>query len=390
MYSAYNIVKHQELSAMFNSKKRFILILIGSFLSQIVQVGIFPLFLAQKLAVADVSLSVIGWFLALQWVAVLGIAPLVPAISRKIGLVNINKASGVQTLLGLLCLTSDDLALAMCASALVGSGLILRWIACDTLIVKLSTPTKVGRLIGAHETLMGFGIAVGPLLFTVFVLDQIFYAAVIIILFSSLAFFLNVNQFRTAEDRQNTSFKKSDFLFYKITFLIALVGGFIETAAVALFPFYFAFDGFSLQQSAWFISAFGLGGTILQLPLGFLVDRIGYGNAQLAACSAGILAILGLFISPSSFVTVYSILFIFGGAVGAFNTLAVIQAGSQVSENKSASAMTYIAMSYTVGSIFGPIITANILSAFSGDMLLLIYAVLIVFMAGFIAKEVNI
>ncbi len=372
---------------MFNNNQRLILILSGSFLSQIVQVGVFPLFLAQKLHVAGVSLSIIGWLLAVQWIVVLVIAPLVPALSRMMGLANLNKVSGFLTLAGLLCLVTPNLPFAILASGFVGAGLILRWVACDTLVVKLSRPANVGRLIGVHETLMGFGIAVGPLLFTVYLLDEIFYAAIFITILSILAFLLNFQHFKHTEDRKNIALLKSDYPIIKIAFLIALVGGFIETASVALFPFYFAIDGFSIKQSAWFISAFGLGGTLLQLPLGFLVDKVGYRHAQLLACLLGLAGVLGLYYSPSSFVVIYGILFMFGGAVGAFNTLAVIQAGSQINENRSASAMAFIAMCYTTGSIFGPIVTANILNHLPNDILLLIYFLIITVISIIIGKE---
>lgn len=374
---------------MINSKHRFVFILIGSFFSQIVQVGLFPLFLAQKLDNIGVPLSIIGWILSVQWVSVFIFAPLVLSLSRIVGLSNVNKTSGILTLMGLLCLIVDNLTFSILASILTGAGLILRWVACDTLIVKLGNTKNVGRLIGTHETLMGFGIAIGPLLFVFLVLDQIFYVAIIIIVVSSLVFFLNITSPQIVENKKNTSLRKTDFFILKIAFLMALLGGFIETASVALFPFYFAFDGFSINQSAWFISAFGLGGTLLQLPIGFLVDKIGYRYSQLCACFAGLLTILGLFVISPTFITNYIILFVFGGAVGAFNTLAVIQAGSQVSNNKSVSAMTYIAMSYTTGSILSPIITANVLNDFNGDILLLMYAMIITICLFIIAKNKN-
>lgn len=50
----------------------------------------------------------------------------------------------------------------------LGIGLILRWIACDTWIVAVAKKDERGRAIGVHETLMGLGIAVGPLLLVVF------------------------------------------------------------------------------------------------------------------------------------------------------------------------------------------------------------------------------
>lgn len=50
----------------------------------------------------------------------------------------------------------------------LGFGLILRRIACDTSTVAVASKDKRGRAVGIHDTLIGLGIAAGPRLLVVF------------------------------------------------------------------------------------------------------------------------------------------------------------------------------------------------------------------------------
>ncbi len=370
-----------------DNNKKLVLILLGSFLAQVVQVGSFSLFLAQKLDLLGVQLSTIGWLVGIQWITVMIVAPIVPKIGGIMGLDNLNRLSGIISLGGLsLAFLNSEFWLAA-ASVLLGVGLIIRWVACDALVVQLSEPERVGRSIGIHEALMGFGIAIGPILFTVLSLDQVFLTLLAIVILSTAALALVRHAPHGIEDGQGEPMRKRDFLLIKIALLAATAGGFIETASVALFPFYFSADGFSLQQSALFISSFGFGGTLLQLPLGLLADRTGHHRVQLLACLVGLGGAAALLFSPASFFSIYVILFFFGGAVGAFNTAAVIQAGLEISIEKTASAMAYIAMFYTMGSIVGPVLTAYMLQNFSNDMVIYLYAMVIFFVAFVVMFE---
>jgi MFS family permease len=194
-----------------------------------------------------------------------------------------------------------------------------------------------------------------------------------------------------AQDEKQTektvNLQPCELKIIQVALLLALIGGFIETSSVSLLPFYFAVDGFSLQSSAWLVSSFGLGGTLLQLPLGFLVDKLGYSRAQLIACIVALIGLLGLFIAPIEFITLYLTVFFFGGAIGAFNTLAVIQVGSQIVSHKSASGMAYVAIFYTIGSVVGPIVISFTLDSFLSDFMLGVYAVLVITLMVVIVRQ---
>ena len=355
---------------------RLFLVLIGSFFAQIVQVGVFPLFLAQKLNEMGVSLPTIGWVVGSQWLAVLVIALFIPRFMSKISLEMFNRLSSAVTLIGLLLISTNHLFLVMLSAPFVGAGLIQRWVACDVLVVRLSPKDKMGRMIGIHEALMGFAIAVGPLMFAWFNLDQVLFATIFIAAISTWLFFLiGTNKF--IDETEDTPLLRADFLLIQIALIAALAGGFIETAAVAFFPFYFEENGFPLKESALFVASFGLGGTLLQLPLGILADKVGYRLAQLIVSLIALASLSLTAIYGTSFLIIIAVLFLLGGAIGAFNTLAVLQAGEQVSTKKSAAAMAAIAFSYTLGGILGPVVSAWTLEHFSQNAVISAYAAII-------------
>ena len=387
MYSAYTFKRFQRTKRMINNQLKLKLIILGSFLAQIVQVGVFPLFLAQLLDRINMPLSTIGWYLGAQWGVVLVLAPFVPRLTLKLGLENTNKLSGIVTIIGLFLVQQESQSFALIAACFVGTGLVLRWISSDTLVVKLSDQNSVGRTIGFHETLMGFGIAIGPLLFAWLSMTGVFYTALSIAIISMFVFMLLHNAQDEKQTEKTVNLQPCELKIIQVALLLALIGGFIETSSVSLLPFYFAVDGFSLQSSAWLVSSFGLGGTLLQLPLGFLVDKLGYSRAQLIACIVALIGLLGLFIAPIEFITLYLTVFFFGGAIGAFNTLAVIQVGSQIVSHKSASGMAYVAIFYTIGSVVGPIVISFTLDSFLSDFMLGVYAVLVITLMVVIVRQ---
>ena len=74
-----------------------------------------------------------------------------------------------------------------------------------------------------------------------------------------------------------------------------LVFGAVETGGFALFPVYGNRIGYSEADAALLLSMIGLGNVILQIPIGFLSDRIGDRRILLIACAivglAGMLAL---------------------------------------------------------------------------------------------------
>jgi MFS family permease len=343
-----------------------------SVLSQIVQIGTVTPLLSLSLEQQGVEPARIGVVVSASWLAILLLYTWVPRLLAHLGLVKTNLLSAVLTVAALIGMTfTTQLALIFALNFVLGIGLILRWIACDTWIVTVASKDQRGRAIGIHETLMGLGIALGPLLLVVFGVGSTapYYAcAVIVVISSALALTLTDHDTQP----QTPTEKRHGKVFSVIPTALcgAFIAGYAETSSVSFLAGYSLAAGYLLTAATLLISVFGAGGTVLQLPIGWMADRSSYRAGQLAC---GLVLLAGTLAIPLSqpfpwLATV--VVFLWGGAIGGMNTLAVIEAGDRVGEQQVSTAMTAVAMFYTLGSVIGPVVTGGMVSFWGGEGLM--------------------
>jgi MFS family permease len=355
------------------------LIFSGSLIFQIVQIGSYPILISQLLAQDGVTTVVIGWLLAISWIAVFALGPFVPRIVHSLGYRLVNWVATGFSLAALALLLATSQVFAIFVSAvLMGVGLILRWINLDTLVVHASSEAERGRVIGFHEALMGFGIALGPLLFLIPDLRLVTLVSIALLAIAQLSFTLASMPTDGGIEEEATEGKRGKWNgFAPKTIAVALaaafVAGYVENSSVALFPLHFEAFGYPLSASAILVSAFGFGGTLLQPPLGHLADRRGYVFAQ-SVCVAGIVAsCIAIVALEQHQYALLPALFILGAAGGGLNTLAVIEAGKTLGMHHMPAAMTAIAMAYTVGSIGGPIVSGAVMPMFAHNGMVILF-----------------
>lgn len=343
-----------------------------SVLSQIVQIGTVTPLLSLSLEQQGVEPARIGVVVSASWLAILLLYTWVPRLLAHLGLVKTNLLSAVLTVAALIGMTfTTHLALIFALNFVLGIGLILRWIACDTWIVTVASKDQRGRAIGIHETLMGLGIALGPLLLVLFGVDSTapYYAcAVIVVISAALALTLTDHDTQP----QTPTEKRHGKVFSVIPTALcgAFIAGYAETSSVSFLAGYSLAAGYLLTAATLLISVFGAGGTVLQLPIGWMADRSSYRTGQLAC---GLVLLAGALAIPLSqpFPWLATVLvFLWGGAIGGMNTLAVIEAGGRVGEQQLSTAMSAVAMFYTLGSVIGPVVTGGMVSFFGGEGLM--------------------
>ena len=328
-----------------------------SALAQTAQLGVLPVLLTLVLQSRGAEPSHIGLFAAAPWVMILLISRAVPKIIHRLGLVGAGVASvavSVAAVVGMIF--AEDFWLLFMLNLAAGFGLILRWIVCDVWIVHIADKTGRGRAIGAHETLMGLGIAVGPLLLAasgdIGAPSFLICAALMLAGLPLLAAARSWNAHPGASSGGIAFFPL--FAILPTAIAGAFVCGFAETASISLLPAYAAALGMTIPAAALLVGAFGAGNTILQIPLGWLADAIGCARTQIIAA---VIALAGALILPATFgigALPWIVLFVWGGAAGGMNTLAVMEAGEKIGPQRIGAAMTSIAAVYTVGGIFGP------------------------------------
>jgi len=342
----------------------------GSLFAQIVQAAGYPTLLALILVRMDLPSWLMGAILSLQWAVVLFLAPLVPWPMRRFG-ARISSMIGtfLSSMALLLLLAPASLPVVTISAFLMGAGLTARWVGCDTWIVETVAGHVRGRSISVHETLMGLGIAAGPLLTLASAGNAAHAVAAFIgLLVLSFICFGLCPQSSTEHCQGSCQVNPFRMVFGMVTLalLAALAAGYIETAMVSLLPLYLMSFQYPEAQALLMLSVFGLGGTILQIPLGWLADRRGFRAAQslclMLTLGGGLLLILMI----STKWAVLIILFAWGGCAGGLNTLAVIEAGSTLPGGLAGTGMALVASSYTLGGVIGPALSGTVLNLGGG------------------------
>lgn len=344
-----------------------------SVLSQIVQIGATTPLLSLSLEERGVEPAKIGVIISASWIAILGLYKLVPRLLKRLGMVRANVLSAVITILALIGMTlTSNLLVLFGLNFSLGIGLIIRWIACDTWIIAITSKTERGRAIGTHETLMGLGIAIGPLLIVAFGAtgSTPFYVCAATV-FASGCLALTLKR----HDLQPSI--PSDSLHYKLFKVIpialcgAFLAGYSETSSVSFLAGYSLSVGYAFAAAVLLVSVFGMGGTVLQLPIGWLADKSSYKAAQSTCAIILLIGTITIPYSQSLPGLMAFLVFLWGGAIGGMNTLAVIEAGHRVAEQQVSVAMTTIAMFYTLGGVIGPVATGAAVSYFNTQGLMI-------------------
>lgn len=369
---------------------------LGSLLAQIIQIAGYPTLLSLALSRVDYPSWIIGIIVSLQWIVVLVFASLVPGILLRVGPRLTCQAGVALSMLALaMLMLSSQMSVIALSSLLMGLGLTMRWVACDTWIVESAPEHLRGRAVGIHETLMGLGIAIGPVLTmlsngseTVALLG---FMALLALACLSFGYGSTVATWDAAHHKAEGGNRRiaKAFRILLLALLAAMVAGYIETAMVALLPIHLMQFSYPEAQALLFLSLFGLGGTLLQTPLGWVADRWSFRTGQIVCAVLIFVGGLLLILSINLPFVIMIALFIWGGCVGGLNTLAVIEAGATLKQGLSGTGMALIASSYTLGGVIGPVVSGSALGLAHGHgaiamvlVLITIYGLTIVTRSG--------
>ncbi|MNY13015.1 enterobactin exporter EntS [compost metagenome] len=128
----------------------------------------------------------------------------------------------------------------------------------------------------------------------------------------------------------------------------------MEASLNSNFPVYGLRTGFSTDQIAALLPFAGIGGLVLQLPLGLWSDRYGRKKILIFAGVAGGLAFTLLPLAGDNFLLTLLLLMAAGGLVGSFFSLGLSYAADILPRNLLPAANVVSSFHYSIGSIIGP------------------------------------
>ncbi len=346
-----------------------------SALAQIGQFGIAFVVLPVWLAQQGLDPTQLGMFAASLWLGQLPGLALAPWLSKHFGPRKVITAGLLCTVIALLWISISVWPFWLIGGTLAGFGLGLRWIGLEPWLYNIAPAHARGRLVGFQETMIAIAPIVAPLLaayfglhgLAVFWIGTVFTLAALV----PLAFTrkpvveVSVQPFEIPNVNPLIPFRDGTF---KQGVVIALLGGMMEAAVSGLFAPFSQGHGMSVSQTADLLAVFGLGGLLLQYCVGWLADHHSVGTAALS-CAIGTIIVATVLTLQLSFTLVVIAIFLLGGFITAFLTLALI-AGTTTKSGSIAKNLSMLAMLYTVSAIAGPLIAGAAMKAIHSDALM--------------------
>lgn len=268
---------------------------------------------------------------------------------------------------------------------LVGIGDAAIHYAAQLWVLLMAPAQHRGRNLSLYGMSYGLGFSLGPLGISLLRFGQATPFLVLAVLFL-LVLVLTVTMLPNSRPDKVESDESQTHRFgrcYRLAWFAlipALLYGYMEASLNSNFPVYGLRIGYSTNQIAGLLPFVGIGGLLLQLPLGIWSDRFGRQKILICAGIGGGLAFMLLPLAGDQFWLTLMLLMVAGGLVGSFFSLGLSLAADILPRNLLPAANVVSSFHFNVGSIIGPGIGGLLLQmGFGGGIFALMGALYILF-----------
>ncbi|WP_411342621.1 MFS transporter [Paenibacillus sp. WLX1005] len=226
-------------------------------------------------------------------------------------------------------------------------------------VLMVTPAANRGRNLSIYGMSYGIGFSIGPLGISLLdwgmMVPFVIMAAVFIVV--ALLVWWKLPNGAPAKGESTTPEKGRFGRSYRLAWyalIPALLYGYMEAAMNSNFPVYGLRIGLSTDNIAFLLPFIGIGGLVLQLPLGMLSDRFGRKKVlMLAGGIGGLLFMLVPFVGTKQ-ILLAVIFAIAGGLVGSFFSLGLAYAADILPRSYLPAANVLASFHFNFGSIIGP------------------------------------
>ncbi|WP_449415531.1 MFS transporter [Ochrobactrum teleogrylli] len=314
--------------------------------------------IALELSDAGYSEALIGVNGAMYAVGVLMIAPFLPALLKRFGFGRLAKGA-LLAAGGLFALfpASPFFWIWFPLRAALGAASETMFVVSEAWLNQITAEANRGKTIAIYVTALSAGTALGPAILTLVGRDQ----SLAFVIGAALAFvgFLVLQSGRPAEVQSAEESKTSLIAFLKVVPLAiaaAALNAALEAAGLTLLPLYAIQLGWQEQSATLLLTILLLGSITLQLPIGWIGDRV---KRQLLIVVLGAMSAVGALVWPFALShdwLAYPLLFAWGGAfVGIYTTMIAIL-GDRFRGGELVSVYALLSIAWGLGALVGPLI----------------------------------
>lgn len=243
---------------------------------------------------------------------------------------------------------------------LVGIGDSALHYAAQLWVLMMSTVKNRGRSISFYGMSYGLGFSIGPLGIPLLKYGEAvpFLILAVLFLFILLVVLFKLPNLKPEKSEQGEQQPAGRYLkSYRLAWFAlipAFLYGYMEAGINSNFPVYGLRSGFTLGEISTLLPFVGIGGLLLQLPLGIWSDKFGRKRVLTIAGIVGGCCFLLIPVAGTNFWATLLLLTMAGGLVGSFFSLGLAYAADILPRLLLPAANVVASFHFNAGSIAGP------------------------------------
>lgn len=317
--------------------------------------GLTPL-ISLTLEARGIDGAIIGIVVAAQPVGTIIAAGFVPRLLHRFGTADTILVCGlVSVLMAALLPVLTSVPAWLMLRLVAGLAAAGPWIVTETWINAIATEGGRGRIVGLYGSVMAAGFVVGPVLLTAVGIEGTapFAAFTLLLAVALLPILLTRNRAPRLEVARKA--KYAHILFATPTlFAAAILAGMVDIAFFSFLPIWALRNGVEQSFAVTLLTVFVTGNIVLQYPLGWLGDRLGY---RVAMILCGLICLAAPALASQAITAPYLLvmtLFFWGGAAWGIYSIALAALGMRFRGALLAAANAVFVIAYEAANILGP------------------------------------
>lgn len=313
-----------------------------------------------------ISVIAIGLNATMFSLAVLLTGPFLPSVIHRIGLLRTMTTGALLSGIFVFGLWIDDsLWFWYLMRFFLGITGGMHWVASEAWINVMAPEHSRGRIVGAYATVWSMGIAVGPLLLNFIGVDggRPFVISGMLMGCAALPLLLVPR----ADNRHlpPVRYKVLQMLFVApVATMAGFICGFLETAVLSLLPIYGLRSGIETASALILVSFFAVGSFVWQPIIGWVADKAAFKTVVLVVALVSVVVVPLVHVSLALPFLTGVLLFFWGGSVGAYYTLGMLNIGQVFKDTDLTAASSMFVMAYTLGMVVGPLLGSTAMQLF--------------------------
>jgi MFS family permease len=297
----------------------------------------------------------IGLNAAMHAVGVLLIAPILPSLAVRFGARSLIIAALISTA-ALLALFPLVPAVWLWFPLRLGFGMGAEalFVMSETWTNELSNDRVRGRTMAIYTASLSLGMVGGPALLSVLGARPLAYWVGAVICVAAVLFVAGPWVVSPPKLRRPHANPLRYFRMAPIAIATTVLNAAIETAGLSFIALYATGMGWSEQGAMRLISTLMLGAIVLQLPIGWLADRV---NPRRLALSLAVLSAVSALVWPwmlGQHWLAYSLIFVWGGLFVGIYTVMLTMVGSRYSGADLVGIYAVMGLAWGGGALIGP------------------------------------